>query len=129
MTNLLCSIIITLVTNVMHTDNAKWGPQCGVFYPEGGQPQEIKQPATEQYDTTTVEKVVTIYWTYEDVPGQTEISRKLLSSVTRIMCKKEQWEAAGMRTNDVTARQNFNSWFKGSVFLPDNLISNIVIQP
>lgn len=99
-TNILCKLIIALVTNVVSSDNAQWGPARFFVYPEGGGPPELIRPATEKYTTTTVEEVATIHWLYQGADGQAQVWRKMLSSVTEIMRLKQEWESVGRTTNE-----------------------------
>lgn len=102
-TNLLCAVVITIVTNVVPSDNARWERDWGMSWPEGGGPMRIAAPATESYLTTNVTEhsVITV-----PLPGGAKefSSDRLISSVTAILKKLEEWKPAGMRTNDVVPK-------------------------
>jgi hypothetical protein len=101
LTNLLAQIVITLVTNVVQTDNAVWVPDYSVAYAtypaQFG--QRISTPATERYLTTNVTEHTTVTVPLSDGPA-VFTKDKLLSSVTGILRKLEDWQPAGVRTND-----------------------------
>ena len=97
-TNLLCQIIITLVTNVLNGDNAGFSQEL-TQHGDYIYTTNVFHAASERYVTTEISKVATIHWTYEGVPGQSEVSRKTLSSLTQVLRLKQQWENAETRTN------------------------------
>ena len=100
-TNILATLVITLVTNVLHTDNSADQPQFE--WEQHGMKlyqNPVRTRPTERYELTEVyERAMLSY----EIAGQryNHIAyEKPLSSVTRILRLKEQWEDVGTRTND-----------------------------
>jgi hypothetical protein len=99
-TNIIAAVVITLSTNIVPTDNAVWGRDWALMYPEGGGPSVIFKPATEQYLTTNVVENTKITVKLSDGPHTFYVDRTI-SSVTAILRKREQWEASGVKTNEI----------------------------
>src|SRR5690348_2735812 len=97
-TNLIFQLIITLVTNVANSDNAH---QENAWEQHGDMISfsPVTVPATERYNTTNIERVATIKFTYEGQDKQLDVERKLISSVTRVMKLTQEWEQGELRTN------------------------------
>src|SRR4051812_30965449 len=105
MTNIIASLIVTLITNVVSTDNSVWGPDYSVnltSYPAQYGKRIVSQ-ATERYLTTNVTQRTTITVALESFTVD-----KAISSVTAVLRKLEDWKPAGVRTNDVSTPQQFS---------------------
>lgn len=99
-TNIVVSVVITLVTNVVQTDNAEYEQSRIFAWPEGGVPSVRVKEATERYTTTNVTEHTEITVPLPDGPRTFTVD-KAISSVTSILKKLEEWKPAGVRTNDI----------------------------
>lgn len=127
-TNILAAVVITLVTNVASSDNSKGCP----MYAEGVMPAVMGHvctpyiPPTERYQTTNVTEHTAVTLTIQGVE-RTFTADKLLSSVTAIWRKSDEWQAAGVITNPV---MNVVMWGTNSfVGSPLYSITNIFLSP
>jgi hypothetical protein len=100
-TNIIAQVVVALVTNVVHSDNAEWGLDYGRILPMNPPryADQMIKPATERYATTEISERTTVSYTFDGKPYEHVIRERMLSSVTRILRLKEQWEDAGVRTN------------------------------
>lgn len=113
-TNIIATIIVTLITNVVTSNNAVYEPDYSFAYATlpATYAQRLKTPATEQYLTTNVTERVTIQYEWNGEKREYSESR-LIKSVTAIQRLKQAWESAGVRTNDVAPMTNYirlQSW-------------------
>lgn len=97
LTNLIASVVVTLVTNVSHSDNGRLATS---WYSSTTPPQSWidGQPATEKYITTEVKRRTSVTFVFPD-GEHTLVDEKLLSSVTEVLKRKDEWVKAFVRTN------------------------------
>ena len=101
-TNIIAAITVALVTNVVTTDNSEPQPEY-VFRGGTFLTQESRRTApTEKYLTTNVLERTTVRWTWAGEQKE-HVSEKLLSSVTRVLRLKQEWEQGEVRTNRLSS--------------------------
>jgi len=98
-TNIIATVIIALVTNVVTTDNSEQRPDLvfrgGMFLTE----ESRRTAPTEKYLTTNVLERTTVRWTWAGEQKE-HVTERLLSSVTRVLKLKQEWEQGELRTNE-----------------------------
>jgi len=100
-TNILATVIVTLVTNVTTVDNAVRGPTLWQDVPANWMaPSEhnIIQ-ATEKYETTSILENRTIQFEAEGKSFTNLLSMREVSSFTRKFVLKSEWQSMGQLTN------------------------------
>jgi len=105
-TNIVAAVVITLVTNVVPSDNAVYEPDFSVSYAVIGSnqhPMRLAKVATEKYLTTNVTEHTEVTVTLADGPHTFAVD-KSISSVTAILKRLEDWKPAGVRTNEAASR-------------------------
>lgn len=128
-TNILAAVVITLVTNVASSDNSKGCP----MYVEGVMPAVMGHvctpyiPPTERYQTTNVTEHTAVTLTIRGVE-RTFAEDKLLSSVTAIWRKSDEWQAAGVKTNSVEPTTGSIVW-TNAIGNPIMVITNTILSP
>jgi len=126
-TNLLCTLVITLLTNVIQSDNAVWGPDPFIVLPTWPpQPvQKIVTPATEHYQTTNISEHLTLRWAWAGQTHDHTVDR-LLSSVTRVNRLRQQWEECELRTNATETVV-----YSGVISIPNGIVAtnNLFLEP
>lgn len=117
-TNILAAVVITLLTNVVPSDNSRG---CSMYSDQFshlvyGHDCRPYVPATEQYLTTNVTEHTEITVKLPQGPKTFTMDRTI-SSVTAILRKLEQWQPAGVRTNQllqsgsITITNTADIWF------------------
>lgn len=61
MTNLVATVVVTLITNVLQSDNTIWSTDPSILVPS----RRVALPPTEQYETTVVSERKHIEFEYE----------------------------------------------------------------
>lgn len=117
-TNLIASVVITLVTNVVPSDNAVWENDYTMVLTTwpGQYGKRLAKTATESYLTTNVVEHTVVTVPLPNGPA-TFTQDRTMSSVTAILRKLEQWEPAGIRTNEFNAAYGT---INGSLVLPQS---------
>lgn len=100
-TNVVASLVISLITNVVESNNAEWVTDYSIQHAVLGPNsygKRIGKPATERYLTTNIieRRILSLEhegWNYNSTQD------KLLSSVTAIQKLQETWKDAGFKTN------------------------------
>lgn len=111
LTNILAAVAITLVTNVVQTDNSSG---CSLYHP-GVIPlvygHECKPfiPATERNITTNVLERTKVVVTINGAERIFE-SERLLSSVTAVLRRLDEWRLSEHRTNSVGSAVLHEPW-------------------
>lgn len=106
LTNLIASVVLTLSTNVVETDNAVRDSYATGLILTSNPPQtEMRSylitPATEKYQTETVTETKTLQFEAEGQKFQQQLGQREVSSVTRTFKLKQEWVDAGVKTNEV----------------------------
>lgn len=105
-TNLLASIIVSLVTNVTTTDNEIKANQWGIVYTVNPPIYDNgARPATERYETTTVHERRSLKCEVEGKPVEHLLSERLVSSVTKSFAlRPAEWVVKDIKVNDITPK-------------------------
>lgn len=116
LTNIIASVLITLSTNVVETDNAareKIDNPCtcppatgearfyAIYHDHGYRDGNVITPATEKYSTATVIEKRTLEFEVDGKKLQQLLSERTVSSETRTF--KLAWMDAGVKTNEIAS--------------------------
>lgn len=107
MTNILASIVLSLVTNVMVTDNAVRDPLTREGWELMGdnmfaRTRRLITPATERYTLTEVREIKAMISALDGQSFSNLVSERLVSSTTKTEKLLQEWAIVGVVTNDVT---------------------------
>jgi hypothetical protein len=108
-TNILAAVAITLVTNVVQTDNSSGCSmhQPGVIPLVYGHNCTPYVPATERRLTTNVTELTTVKLTIAGEEKSFE-SQRLISSVTAVLRRLDEWKPAEIKTNSIAKAGTFS---------------------
>lgn len=117
LTNLIASIVVTLVTNTVTTDNAVHAPDYSfggnvytleakpaIYYSPNYTSTKVIAPATEKTDTTTVTEIRRLQFELEGKAYVIEIGQRVVSETQKTFKLKQEWKEQGGYFKDYDAK-------------------------